>query len=350
MATSIVLKSGSLFCGNPIVVAVNAESVPDDATFHRVKLEVTANFFPDGDTYRFNQNTYILSSPAKSGEQLMIDVSSALRSVSSDYLFQYAESERTLSYLSYTLKAYDEYMQNGILNEKVGERDYGSTLYALLGGFSDMERYRLGSTLIKPVQKFSRKPASGEVCDENTTYVYTESFSSGKNLTDTLTAGPTVKVLTLSGADTTQQIDGRSVYIHKARPDSFQFQFVNSLGGIETATAISLPKETTEKESSEYTVTAPASFNEVRRNLIKKLVSRKSWSMSSGPVDEDWYEWWCEEFLQAEQAWVYLSGTWVPCSIVPDEDTEGTDWSKSELSAVSFTVKLNIQGGIRNLL
>lgn len=350
MATSIVLKSGSLFCGNPIVVAVNAENVPEDATFHRVKLEVTANFFPDGDTYRFNQNTYIFSSPANSGETILIDVSSALRSVSSDYLFNYVESERTLSYLSYTLKAYDEYMQDGILNEKVGERDYGSTLYALLGGFTDMERYRLGDTLIKPVQKFSRKPVLGEVCDENTNYVYTESFSTGKNLTDILTEGPTVRVQPLSGADTIQQIDGRSIYIHKARTDAFLFQFVNLLGGIETATAISLPKQTTQKESSEYTVTAPASFNEVRRNLIKKLLSRKSWSMSSGPVDEDWYEWWCEEFLQTEQAWIYLSGLWVPCSIVPDDDTEGTDWSSGEMSAVSFTVKLNIQGGIRNLL
>ena len=48
MAQSISIDSGSVLIGSPIEVSVQAESVGNKATFHRVKLIVSAALSTDG--------------------------------------------------------------------------------------------------------------------------------------------------------------------------------------------------------------------------------------------------------------------------------------------------------------
>ena len=171
MAQSISIDSGSVIIGSPIEVSVVAESVGSKATFHRVKLIISAALSTDGQYEDFE-----LSSPVTDGETAIFDISDALRTVAGKFTYSPITAEHTYPYLAYTLKAWDEYMIDGILHEKVAERNYGSTMYALMGAFTDAERYLSNGT--KSVTSFSRKPLKGEVCSQNESLVYPSELSS----------------------------------------------------------------------------------------------------------------------------------------------------------------------------
>ena len=151
MAQSISIDSGSVLIGSPIEVSVVAESVGSKATFHRVKLNVSAALSTDGQFEDFE-----LSAPVTDGETAIFDISDALRTVAGKFTYSPITAETTYPYLAYTLKAWDEDKIDGILHEKVAERNYGSTMYAIMGAFTDAERYLSNGT--KSVTSFSRKP------------------------------------------------------------------------------------------------------------------------------------------------------------------------------------------------
>ena len=191
MAQSISIDSGSVLIGSPIEVSVQAESVGSKATFHRVKLIVSAALSTDGQYEDFE-----LSSPVTDGETVTFDISDTLRTVAGKFTYSPITAETTYPYLAYTLKAWDEYMIDGILSEKVAERVYGSTMYALMGAFTDAERYLSSGT--KQVTAFTRKPSKGEVCSQNESVVYPTSPSSPIFISSSISNGPTVNVLSLS--------------------------------------------------------------------------------------------------------------------------------------------------------
>lgn len=344
MAKFIQLTSGSLFCGNPIMVSIGAEYVSDKATFHRVKLEVSAALMGVSSEY----HNYILSSPALSGETIQLDISSALRSVAEQFTYEYLTTDKTYPYLVYKLTAYDEYMIDGILRERVGERNYGSTLSALMGAFTDMERYISGVT--KSVQRFSRKPSRGEVCAASDTLLYPTPFNVPADISTALNNGPTVKAHPLTGLSGVATFDGHTVYVlpTSSSADRFSFQFVNSLGVVESISATALAENNTEMEVESFIVTSPGSFNKFRRNIIRKLSDRKSISMCSGPVDARWEDWWMHEFLNTGQAWIYLDGYWVSCGIVPEDTVRGINRFSGDFYTVEFTVELDLLGGVLN--
>ena len=66
--------------------------------------------------------------------------------------------------------------------------------------------------------------------------------------------------------------------------------------------------------------------------------------MSSGNVTEEWQHWWQEEFLNARQAWMLIGTNWIPCSIIPEDETDGIDLTEDKMPEVLFTAKLNIEG------
>lgn len=344
MATSIQLKSGSLFCGNPIMVSVGAEAPGSKATFHRVKLEVSVALYGISTDYHL----YTLSAPATDAEIVQIDISSTLRSVAELFEYTYLTADKTYPHLTYTLKAYDEYMINGILYERMGERNYGSTLSALMGSFSDMERYISGST--RSVQKFSRKPNTGEICATSETLLYPTPFPTPATLQGGVTSGPTVKAYPLAGLSGSVTKNGHTVYVIPDDDTRFAFQFVNSLGVIESISASCLSETSTEKTIEQFTVTAPGSFNKFRRNIVRKLTDRRTLNMSSGPVDDGWADWWTHEFLNAEHAWMFVEGHWIPCSILPDEETKGINKSSNDFPEVFFSISPGFSGSIKSYI
>ena len=344
MAQSISIDSGSVLIGSPIEVSVLAESVGSKATFHRVKLIVSAALSSDGQYEDFE-----LSAPVTDGETAIFDISDALRTVAGKFVFSPISAEMTYPYLAYTMKAWDEYMVDGILSEKVAERVYGSTMYALMGAFTDAERYLSSGT--KQVTAFTRKPSKGEVCSQNESVVYPSAPSSPIYISSSISNGPTVKVLSLSGKSGVVSVGGREIYVDPNAKNRFEFQFVNGLGVIESISAESLESVETSGTSELGAITAPVSFKGVNRMSANKSGRRPKYKMSTGAITQEWAEWWHNEFFDqsdnfrrtlAQSCWIKLDGHWWPCVAILEDDTTIYDRTKNGMVRIDFTVHLAI--------
>lgn len=345
MATKIGITSGSLLIGSPIMVTVTSDSGLSKATFHRVKLIVTAALSTDG-----KDKVFELSSPAGDNEEVEFDISTALRSAASGYEHSKVSSETTYPYISYTLKAYDEWMLNGILTEEYGIKmlpaDNEKKLYALMGAFTTQERY-LSSSATKAVTSFTRKPNYGEICGVNELFVYPKSLSTPLQITDTLTTGPIVSVATLTGSGA-QTYGGRTIYVDPNAKNRMLFQFVNGYGVVETISAEMLEEVDSRGATEVDEVTAPSSFVKPHSSVARRDERKAVYKCSSGYVNKDWAEWWATEFLGGDKwrkggrckCWVLLDGKWFPCTVVPDDDITLYDRSKPGLIHVDFEVRV----------
>ena len=346
MAQSISIDSGSVLIGSPIEVSVQAESVGSKATFHRVKLIVSAALSTD-----VQYEDFELSAPVTDGETAIFDISDALRTVAGKFTYSPVTTECTYPYLAYALKAWDEYMIDGILHEKVAERNYGSTMYALMGAFTDAERYL--SDGAKSVTSFSRKPTSGEVCSQNESVVYPSAPSSDISIHSEISSGPMVNIMSLSDKSGVVSVGNREVYVDPNAKNRFEFQFVNGLGVIESISAESLESVVTSGTSEFVDVTAPASFAGVNRLSVQKIGRRPKYKLSTGAITQEWAEWWHNEFFDqsdkfrrtlAQSCWIKLDGYWWPCAAILEDDTTIYDRTQNGMVRIDFTVHLAIDG------
>lgn len=346
MAQSISIDSGSVLIGSPIEVSVQAESVGIKATFHRVKLIVSAALSTDGQYEDFE-----LSAPVTDGETAIFDISDALRTVAGKFTYSPVTAEYTYPYLAYTLKAWDEYMTDGILHEKVAERNYGSTMYALMGAFTDTERYLSGGT--KSVTSFSRKPLKGEVCSQNENVIYPMALGSPISIITKLSSGPRVYIKTLTDESGSVNVGERQVYVDTNAANRVQFQFVNGLGVVESISAESLEALETSGTSEITAITAPASFKNVNRMSANKSGRRPKYKLSTGAITQEWAEWWHNEFFDASDkfrktlaasCWMKINGTWFPCVPVLEDDFTLYDRNENGMVKIDFTVHLAIDG------
>ena len=346
MAQLISIDSGSVLIGSPIEVSVVAESVGSKATFHRVKLIVSAALSTDGQYEDFE-----LSAPVTDGETAIFDISDALRTVAGKFSYSPITAEYTYPYLAYTLKAWDEYMIDGILHEKVAERNYGSTMYALMGAFTDAERYLSNGT--KSVTSFSRKPLKGEVCSQNESVIYPMKVNGSIKITDKLSTGARVYVKSLSGESGSIEVGEREVYVDPNAKNRFEFQFVNGLGVVESISAESLESVETSGTSELGAITAPASFTGVNRLSVQKSGRRPKYKLSTGYITKEWAEWWHNEFFDGSDkfrktltasCWMKINGTWFPCVPVLEDDFTLYNRTDNGMVKIDFTVHLAIDG------
>lgn len=346
MAQSISIDSGSVLIGSPIEVSVVAESVGNKATFHRVKLIVSAALSTDGQYEDFE-----LSAPVTDGETAIFDISDALRTVAGKFTYSPITAEYTYPYLAYTLKAWDEYMIDGILHEKVAERNYGSIMYALMGAFTDAERYLSNGT--KAVTSFSRKPLKGEVCSQNESVVYSSAPSSAISIHSAISSGPRVNIISLSDKSGVVSVGERQVYVDTNATNRVQFQFVNGLGVVESISAESLEALETSGTSEITAITAPSSFKGVNRMSTNNSGRRPKYKLSTGAITQEWAEWWHNEFFDQsdnfrrtlkQSCWIKLNGHWWPCVAILEDDTTIYDRTQNGMIRIDFTVHLAIDG------
>ena len=345
MAQSISIDSGSVLIGSPIEVSVQAESVGSKATFHRVKLIVSAALSTDGQYEDFE-----LSSPVTDGETVTFDISDTLRTVAGKFSFSPISAETTYPYLSYKLSAWDEYMIDGILNEKVAERVYGSTMYALMGAFTDAERYLSNGQNV--VASFSRKPVKGEICAKNESIVYPLLPSSPIAITDVITSGPTVNIQSLNGLEGINVVGNRIVFVDPEQNNRFKFQFVNGMGVIESISAESLESVETSGTTELDAITSPTGFLGVNRRSARKSGRNPKYKLSTGYITKEWAEWWHNEFFCIDEfrknlpasCWMLIGGVWFPCIPVIDDDLVLYDKTQNGMIKIDFTVHLTIDG------
>lgn len=344
MARNIVISSGSPLIGSPVFVTVTPET-KSGVTFHRVIVKVTASSASSGITSQSDE----LSAPViTEGASIDVDISSAVRSVAESFVYSAHSSagNKTYPVFAVHVETWDEWMENGVVNTNSHLHLGGSNTYYhfLLGAFTDFERLTAGLT--KSVTTLTRKPATGEVIPSTGgLYVYPASFSYSLSTSAPSSLPTTTAVnITSLNANAVNSIGGRSVYVDGNTDNYYAFQFVNGYGVIESAFAYCLSDKDVAKKIKEYDVIAPMTFNKIDRHVTRKTNSRHQLKMSSGPVNMEWQEWWQEEFLNTDKAWMLYRGTWVPVSIVPDETTKGIYLSSEDIPTVEFTVKMDFDG------
>ena len=341
MAQKIKITSGSPLCGSPIIVAVTADSPGSRATFHRLKLVVKAALQSNTD-----YENYVLSWPATDGEVIEFDISSALRSELKEHEYSALTAQAYMPYVKYTLQAYDEWMIDGIIYEEQNVRDYGSYLFALGGAFTEVERYL--SNTSKNVTKFSRKPESGEVCNLGDIYLSSAPPSSPITFAGQLENGPLVEVFNLNEKGA-KNIHNRKIYVED-NPNRWLFQFINGLGVIETASCLTLESLQYEFQNERNVLNSFRKFKPSSTRSISRYTSGQVYEMSTGPVNRDWADWWCNEFLCCPASWVKIEDNWFPCTIEPEDEVDIYDRTEEDLISITFTMRPDFPGGFRNLL
>lgn len=354
MAKNIKLTSGSIFNGNPITFTVEPLVVTGTdsdgntvyPSFHRIIFEVTCGM---DDNSSGSYETIKMSSPVeqeKSGTVVQIDISSALRIFRDSY--EYTPNAVTYPFVSFNVKAYDEYMLNGEVKTDIGAVYYPSSstyLRTLFGGFSDFERLISGVT--RDASDLSRKPtATPQIVTQGDTFAYTPSYSSSQSISSSSSLVPPTSVITTISQEGEQTIGGQSIYALPSTEANKRttFRFINGFGVLES---ISIPKAYSKKlsvTSTSYAVAKQETFNSFSRASVKKQNDQESWLFVTDPLTEEWLQWYLHEFLMSEHIWMEVKDTWVPCTIIPDEDITFLDKTQYSMYSVSFTVQLDING------
>lgn len=337
MARSITNTSGSVFMGNPITYKVQAETetVGANITFHRVKLEVV-----------INGKSVEMSTPAKSGEYVEFDISSAFRAMHDSYVYTPVTSSMTMPVYTAFLTARDVWMRDGVLIDPVGGASATvSTQYsAIAGAYSDFERRKPSRTVT-----FTRKPASGErvfVGDVVVCGVGKDQVLGGTGQQFTY---PKSEVSVISGSDLGKEVgvgSGHTVYVDETERNSYQFQFVNSRGVVESIRSFQSEAEKITGSSEEHVVSRIETFSDFSRIISRKGPDRTELTLSSGFVSYEWARWWAYEFCHSSQHWILYQGVWVPCTVTRDDSATIIDQTKGAMCYVQFTCKPDLNGAM----
>lgn len=340
MAQVIKYLSGSPLIGSPIVYTVQASVVTGTVSFHRVKLEITAGL-QDGEKVAI-----VDSSPVDSGENVQFDISSVLRSVAQGYEYTSTPPDN-YPYIEFSLRAWDEYMQNGELHEDIGivTNDGGR---ALMGGYSDLDRLIAADDDggNKTTSVFTRKPTSMPevVCDG-------EIYIRPANLEATIgniTAGPQSVAHDIAidsdNPEGLRTVGGTQIYVVPKQNDRYQFRFINQFGVMESIGVTSLRETSMAVTKNDYTITRQELFSQFSRYFITKQNDAETWKLSSGPLDLMWQQWFLHEFLMTTNAWIKIGSLWISCVINPDDTVSAVNRHDHSLLEVQFGVKLDING------
>lgn len=352
MAQSITLTSGSILNGNPITLAVKPNQlVGSTPSFHRVILEIECGIGDNHEVIKMSHPVF-----AELGEDVIIDISSALRTFRDSY--EYTHIPTTYPIVKFNVKAYDEYMINGNVRTPVDEvwfpnnpailpeeEKYKAYLCTVFGAFSDMERITAGST--KGVTTLSKKPTSSpEIVKVGETFVYAPAYTSEQKLeqSSVLTAPQSKEEnITRQGKQT---IGGHSLYAlpENAPQQRVQMRFINSFGVLESVSVLASTEQQVNTTAEHFVRTLTETFGRMSRGTVRKNDNYETWKFSTGPLDEPWLRWYIHEFLMSEHIWLLVGETWLCIHIVPEETTTIRNSLSGDILEVTFSARFDING------
>lgn len=337
MAKSIIYSSGSPLIGSPIIYKVTAATLTEGAaiSLHSLIVEITCALSSVGKSY-----TYPVRCAVDSGETVDIDVSSALRAVADAYEYS-PTPPSAYPYVTYSLTAYDEYILNGELYEKVGTVTSNGHK-AILGSYSDLDR--LTSNGSKLAQHFSRKPSSSpEVMVLGESIICPQSFDTAISEAN-ITTGPTSAIVKPT-AEGLQIINGREVYVQPSSAyPRYQFRFVNTLGCLESIAVTSLISSEMQATTDQWSRRAPQTFSKVSRTVHVKQGNKERWTLNTGPLDRQWQQWFLHDFLMSSDVWLLVDNNWLPVHIIVEETTTIHDELTTDPRSITFTLEFDFYG------
>lgn len=357
MASNLKLVGGSPFMGSPLVYSVTAASITGDISFHKIKIEVTAGLALSSDDMVENQENKIVltfSTPVNSGQTVQVDISSALQAAADNYVYS-VNPPSVYPHVVFSLKAWDEYMQNGQEAQKTAEVTNGGGS-VILGKVSDMSRMFANGNLL--AQNFSKKPLNDNpevVCDGDTVVVplnWEKAYNIGN-----LISGPTSQLYTVSMTDAEKktgclkQYGGHPYYLlsssaSKNVKNRYQFRFINSLGVMESFTVFCNGTQQMKMSSEKHDIAIQESFSKFSRGIYEKKNDMEVLKLSSGPMTAAWVSWFLHEFLMTQVAWIFINEHWVPCNITADDTITALDMTKNDYTSIDFSVEMNFYGSL----
>ena len=369
MARSIELLSGSPLIGSPLVFGVTPSVHQTTYSFHRTQLVVYAMLIIpdmyDGESDTVEQEFKFSTAVDASTTVAKFDISSALRAVADRYQYK-ATPPQQYPYVKFRLVASDDWMIDGQLYENRGVVVHPGAspdntyfyYYAFIGRFSDMERLKASGETTQQLSVMTTKPATGvEVVHRNVVMMCPAQFDRGLE-SDHMSEGATPEFI--SGAPTdgpktveytpttlgAQVIGGRSVYVIPAPTDAVYLRFISSKGCLESLHLQCLPKKVVNIHTERYDIARQETFKQFSRATTRKQNDYETWTLSSGPLTEEWASWYIHELLMVQTMWLKRDGQWLLCHVLPDETTTLRDRSKPDMIEVQFSVRIDINGSL----
>ena len=342
MAAALVIIEGTVFNGNPITFSVLPLKIEGSTpAFHRMVFEVKCGI--SGGNYE----TIRLTEPvlAEDGAEVMVDISSALRSFRDSY--QYSPEPGVMPVVKFNVSAYDEYMINGNPGhtEPISYLPGSNVKQTLFGGFSDYDRLTAENNTM-PVSRLTRKPTTTpQLACVGETVIYVAPYNPAIDIFSSKWDAPEANAFTIT-KEGLQTVGDISIF---AMPQSeavrrTEFRFINSFGVLES---ISVPRVYSKKlniTSTSYIVTRRETLRSFSREAVRKQNNQESWDFQTDPLDEAWLAWYLHEFLMSEHTWINIKGKFLPCTIIAEEEITFQDETKQEMHSVSFTAKLDFCG------
>lgn len=343
------------FIDNPVVVGLTDFEFPESTeeapvTFKQIVIQVDVTPTYEGATTK----SYTFRSDIGEQTEVWIDISTALRSAmnvwhpSPDKVVTANDGDIYLEYpqATFTLKAHEVYLLDGA--EWTGGEVSVAEAKAFYGGLSEYELMSIGTHV---ADYYASMPFSKKPSDYNPMVGDIGGVGDWRIVTY-LTANGVVR------SDIYSKTDGQL-----SEGEYRQFLFVNSLGVLETATALMRESLSYGIESEQKSlVTSPAYFASPNLTATKSG-GRAVMQMSSGIVSREWVDWWTTEFLMASRYWMRMGSyrkmntegewidtpLWLPCTVTPADD-EQLIYNRAEqrLPHVDFEVAISVGGSLLN--
>lgn len=315
------------FASNPMMVHVAIGNDFGDSTiFRQCKVIVT-----------INGREYPYDSECNNGDIVSFDVSSAFRAqmeITSDI------EDITYPIISGTIRAELIALPKGsseVVTIKSDDFGWGTdtTFYAIRGGVSIADRKKFG-TQYKAVENYaqnlSTKPNKIETRNIGDT-IYKSSIDLSNRAINQST-----ETLNTEGFSA----DGE-IYVEQ-NPLRREFVFINSLGVLESCSAISREAVSMAVGRNNENIISAPSYIPNRRVYVDVNESKDIYEMSSGNLEREWIYWWTFEFLRSSNIWMKSDeGEFIPVEVEPkDDETTIYDRSSTALHGVEFTVRIGI--------
>ena len=357
------------FAGNPVLVKVS--SGLSGKTFLKICAKVNVKIYQRGTLLSSDDRT--LSIPTNGGgEEVVFDLSDLLLSALSQITMERnavlsdGTPSYTGGYVSYTVKLWDEYMDEYSEIVSTENTASGSTgvCKAIPGTYTDMQRL----TRVEDTEEFLGKqnrlsnkpdfeaiPVGGKVVvpvfstESISPNVYLDSESrdhligsqplyAGEVSWKTFQPDASVGMHSLVWAGSA--LAPFFFYTVSPEPFAHYFEFVNRLGAVESIYTYGRATHKRKLTQERQVMKHRTSFRPSARYVKRTLQEEEFMDLSTGPVSREWAKWFVSEFFTAEKVWMYSeeADDMIPVIIECEEDQNIFNESEAEVLNLPFTV------------
>lgn len=360
------------FAGNPVLL--KAYSDLSEKTFLKICARVEAKLFLR--SVQQGESVYLLSIPTEgSYKSVTFDLSDILSSglsqnpMERNAVLAGGTATYTGGYVEYSVKVWDEYLDeySEIISTESTASVSSSSRIAIPGKYTGMQRLTLpedtdtwlgSARILSNKPDFEAVPVGGKI----TVPVYAREADEIRNTLDgTVSMGSHTMygnschwktfVLPDSVGEGEHSIEWTGLdvppfflFVVPQQPFARYFEFVNRFGAVESVYTYGRLVRKSSLNQERQVKRHDTSFKPTARYIKVTLQEEQTLELSTGPVSREWAKWFANEFLTAEQAWMYsdAAGDMVPVLVESDEDISVYDESKAEVLDIPFKVTMCI--------